>query len=321
MSTPSEEILLQQDKNRFVIFPVKHHDIWDWYKKLELNLWTLDPAQTTEELEVRKPRSAKAEIEYLNNLLAFFAGTQKKVTENLSKNIQNKIALPEAGFSINLLLQAENVHLQAFSVFSRIWTQTPREEKKLVTAVAPRLQKLEKFISKYSNNASFGELLVASAAFNAIFFSTGLSILIFLKKKNIMPGLSNYCDQISRDKSLHRNLVIDLFNDYLQEKVPAEKARQIIIGTRNLSLEIFLNDFPVSLIEMQEEHLQQYVNLVTEDLLQNLGFDKNLAEETAVLSEPNISLAQSRASKLQQNSKKDPKENKEFGEDAISRSQ
>jgi ribonucleotide reductase beta subunit family protein with ferritin-like domain len=136
-----------------------------------------------------------------------------------------------------------------------------------------------------------------------------------------MPGLSNYCDQISRDKSLHRNLVIDLFNDYLQEKVPADKARQIILGTRNLSLEVFLKDFPVSLIEMQEDHLEQYVNLVTEDLLQNLGYDKHLAEEAAVLSEPNIALAQSRASKLQQNGKKDSKENKEFGEDANSRSQ
>ena len=29
------EPILQENKNRFVIFPIKHHDIWEWNKKME----------------------------------------------------------------------------------------------------------------------------------------------------------------------------------------------------------------------------------------------------------------------------------------------
>ena len=33
------EPILQENKNRFVIFPIQHHDIWEWYKKQEASIW------------------------------------------------------------------------------------------------------------------------------------------------------------------------------------------------------------------------------------------------------------------------------------------
>ena len=36
------EPILQENKDRFVIFPIKHHDIWDWYKKSEASFWTAE---------------------------------------------------------------------------------------------------------------------------------------------------------------------------------------------------------------------------------------------------------------------------------------
>jgi ribonucleoside-diphosphate reductase beta chain len=36
------EPILQENKNRFVIFPIKHHDIWEWYKKMEASFLTAE---------------------------------------------------------------------------------------------------------------------------------------------------------------------------------------------------------------------------------------------------------------------------------------
>ena len=36
------EPILQENKNRFVIFPIQHHDLWDWYKKQEASIWTAE---------------------------------------------------------------------------------------------------------------------------------------------------------------------------------------------------------------------------------------------------------------------------------------
>ena len=37
-----QEPLLQENKDRFVIFPIEHHDIWEWYKKCEASFWTAE---------------------------------------------------------------------------------------------------------------------------------------------------------------------------------------------------------------------------------------------------------------------------------------
>ena len=36
------EPILQENKDRFVIFPIQHHDIWEWYKKQEASIWTAE---------------------------------------------------------------------------------------------------------------------------------------------------------------------------------------------------------------------------------------------------------------------------------------
>ena len=39
---PATEPILEENKNRFVIFPIQHHDIWEWYKKMEASFWTAE---------------------------------------------------------------------------------------------------------------------------------------------------------------------------------------------------------------------------------------------------------------------------------------
>lgn len=39
------EPLLKDNPSRFVIFPIKYHDIWQMYKKAEASFWTAEEVQ------------------------------------------------------------------------------------------------------------------------------------------------------------------------------------------------------------------------------------------------------------------------------------
>ena len=44
------EPILQENKNRFVIFPIKHHDIWEFYKSMEASFWTAEEIDLSQDL-------------------------------------------------------------------------------------------------------------------------------------------------------------------------------------------------------------------------------------------------------------------------------
>ena len=47
------EQLLQENKDRFVLFPIKHNDIWDFYKKAEASFWTAEEIDLSADINLR----------------------------------------------------------------------------------------------------------------------------------------------------------------------------------------------------------------------------------------------------------------------------
>ena len=67
------EPILQENKNRFVIFPIKHHDIWEWYKKMEASFWTaeeIDLSQDLNDWNNKLSDEERSAIEKLGEVLA-----------------------------------------------------------------------------------------------------------------------------------------------------------------------------------------------------------------------------------------------------------
>lgn len=266
MSKIQQEPLLKDDKNRFVIFPVKHHDIWDWYKKMQSKFWTTHSELNDHQLETEQQDLNANEIYFLRNLLALLSGSQKLVTKNLTRNIQGQISSEEAGLCLDFQITTENIHLESFSLLARSFNNKGETQKRLSAEVLPELKLVEAFTKKWSG----AEQYIGSAAFNAIFFPAGVSALLWLKKKDQLPGLTYYSQLISRDKTYHRDFVIDLYSHHLKNKISEEKIRKIIIETKNLIGKFLTQSLPVKLIDMPTEHIEQYLHLVTEDLLKKL---------------------------------------------------
>ena len=50
MEKALHEPILEENKSRFVLFPIQHDDIWSFYKKAEASFWTaeeIDPVSYT----------------------------------------------------------------------------------------------------------------------------------------------------------------------------------------------------------------------------------------------------------------------------------
>ena len=45
-----EEPILKENKGRFVLFPIKHHDIWKYYKQAEASFWTAEEIDLSHDL-------------------------------------------------------------------------------------------------------------------------------------------------------------------------------------------------------------------------------------------------------------------------------
>ena len=67
------EPILQENENRFVIFPIQHHDIWEWYKKMEASFWTAEEIDLHQDIIDWKEKLNDDERYFIKHILAFFA--------------------------------------------------------------------------------------------------------------------------------------------------------------------------------------------------------------------------------------------------------
>lgn len=308
MSKIQQEPLLKDDKNRFIIFPVKHNDIWDWYKKMQSKFWTTHTHHSDHQQEIKEQELNVNEIHFLRNLLALLSGSQRLVTNNITQKIKDQIDSDEAGLCLNFQVTTENVHFESFSLLASSFINNRGTQDRLSAEVGSQIQLVEALTKKWSDAEQF----IASAAFSGIFFSAGVSALLWLKKKDKLPGLTYYSQLISRDKTYHRDLVIDLYSKHLNPKTSEENIREIILEIKNLSREFLIQTFPVNLIDMPTEHIEQYLNLVTDDLLKKLGCNtKHQETELTENDLQNSGLAEKRVDQLRKAARKQIDEDSE----------
>ena len=78
------EKILQENPNRFVIFPIEHPDLWDLYKKQQACIWTAEEIDLAQDLNDWRNKLTDDERYFVKNVLAFFAASDGIVLENLA---------------------------------------------------------------------------------------------------------------------------------------------------------------------------------------------------------------------------------------------
>jgi ribonucleoside-diphosphate reductase beta chain len=270
------EPILQENKGRFVIFPIQHHDIWEWYKKSEASFWTAEEIDLHQDLTDWKNKLNDDERYFIKHILAFFAASDGIVNENLAENFVNEVQYSEAKFFYGFQIMMENIHSETYSLLIDTYVKDEVEKGKLFNALDnfPAIKKKADWALKWIDSPSFAERLIAFAAVEGIFFSGAFCSIFWLKKRGLMPGLTFSNELISRDEGVHCDFAVHLHNQHLVNKVPKERIREILVDALDIEREFITESLPASLIGMNANLMSQYLEFVTDRLLSELGCDK-----------------------------------------------
>ncbi|WP_420388379.1 ribonucleotide-diphosphate reductase subunit beta [Roseivirga sp.] len=275
-TTAVEEPLLKENKDRFVLFPIKHDDIWQFYKKAEASFWTAEEIDLHQDLSDWNNKLNDEERYFIKHVLAFFAASDGIVNENLAENFVNEVQYTEAKFFYGFQIMMENIHSETYSLLIDTYIKDPVEADQLFHAIETfdAIKKKAEWALKWIESPSFAERLIAFAAVEGIFFSGSFCSIFWLKKRGLMPGLTFSNELISRDEGLHCDFACHLHNNHLINQVPEERIKEIIIDALDIEREFITESLPVRLIGMNADLMAQYLEFVADRLLVELGCSK-----------------------------------------------
>ena len=276
MSKNANEDILSPDDNRFVMFPIKHDDIWNMYKKQVDCFWRAEEIDLTKDITHWNGLNQDEQF-YISMILAFFAGSDGIVLENLAVRFMKDIQLSEARAFYGFQIAMENIHSETYSLLIDTYIKDSAEKMKLFQAIDnfPCIKKKSDWAQRWinDNRSSFGTRLIAFACVEGIFFSGAFCSIYWLKKRGLMPGLTFSNELISRDEALHTEFAVLLYNK-LNTKIKKSKIYEIIKEAVELETEFICDALPCRLIGMNSELMTQYIQFVADRLCLQLGYYK-----------------------------------------------
>lgn len=267
--------LIHGEDERFVLYPIKYADIYDLYKRQVACFWTAEEVDLSKDLEDYAKLSPD-EKHFINMILAFFAGADGLVSENLASRFYNDVKIGEARLFYGFQIAMEGIHQETYSNIIDAYIKNKEEKEELFFAMNafPCITKKADFCKKYmSCPCPFAIRLIAFACVEAIQFSGAFCAIFWLKKRNILQGLTFSNQLISRDEALHAEFAVCLYKK-LKEKLTEKKVHEIIKEAVDIEIEFICDAIPCRLIGMNSILMTQYIKFVANRLCLQLGSSK-----------------------------------------------
>jgi ribonucleotide reductase beta subunit family protein with ferritin-like domain len=276
MSKTNNESILTPDDNRFVMFPIQHQDIWEMYKKQVDCFWRAEEIDLSKDVSHWESLNADEKF-FISRILAFFAGSDGIVLENLASRFMKDVQISEARAFYGFQIAMENIHSETYSILIDTYIKNKIEKDNLFNAIEnyPCIKKKADWAQKWinDNRSGFATRLIAFACVEGIFFSGAFCSIYWLKKRGLMPGLTFSNELISRDEALHTEFAVLLYSK-LTNKLKKSKVYEIIKDAVEIETEFICDALPCRLIGMNSSLMTQYIQFVADRLCVQLGYDK-----------------------------------------------
>ena len=275
MESITNEPLLNESENRYVIFPIQHNDFWVMYKKAMANFWTPEEIDLTKDL-ADWGKLNDNEKHFIENVLAFFAASDGIVNENLVERFCQEVQILEAKFFYGFQIAIENIHSETYSLLIDTYIKDSEKKTHLLNAVdtIPSVKKKADWALKWINdtNSPFSHRIIGFAAVEGIFFSGSFCSIFWLKKRGLMPGLCQSNELISRDEGMHTEFAVLMYEN-LQNKPDNSIIQQIIQEAVTIEQEFITESLSCELIGMNKTLMGQYIEYVADRLLKMFKID------------------------------------------------
>jgi len=269
--------MLEESMDRFVMFPIKYDELWDAYKDHLALVWTAEEIDLSKDIQDWK-KLGEGEQHFLKHVLAFFAASDGIVNENLAVRFYHDLKIPEARSFYTMQMLIESIHSETYSLLIDTYIQDHDEKDRLLHAAETMpivKRKAEWALRWLDSDASLAHRLIAFACVEGVFFSSSFCSIYWIKdaKQGMLPGLAFSNELISRDEGLHTDFAV-LLHRRLKDKCPVEDIHAIFREAVDIEMEFASESLPVSLIGMNCEAMQKYIQFVADRLLIQLGVPK-----------------------------------------------
>ncbi len=270
-------ILITENPNRFVLYPIQYPKLFEFYKKHIASFWTveeIDMSQDTMDWQ----KLTETERDFILCILGFFSASDGIVVENLVTNFCAEVQLPEARAMYSFQAAMENIHSETYSLM--IDTLATNQQKELLFNHIdnhPGTKAKSEWAMKYMEAkrgcvTNFSERLVAFACVEGIMFSSSFCALYWLKNRGLCPGLTFSNELISRDEGLHRDFAVAMYK--MCPKLTRKRILEIVQSAVEVEMEFVKHSLPQNLKGMNYDMMTQYVQFVADHLLNSLGYNK-----------------------------------------------
>jgi ribonucleotide reductase beta subunit family protein with ferritin-like domain len=261
----------------FTLFPIKHSEqhLYKMYKQSVAVFWT------PEEIDFSRDGEHWASLNdnerhFIKRILAFFAGSDGIVQENLATRFQREVSSQVVKLFYAFQNAMEGLHGETYSLLIDTYVKNEEEKNMLFQAIdtIPCIRKKADWALKWIDSEdNFAKRLIAFACVEGIFFSGAFCSIFWLKKRGLMPGLTFSNELISRDEGLHTLFAIALYHT-LDVKLTEEEIREIVMEAVAIEKEFICDALPCSLIGMNSKMMSQYIEFVADRLAVQLGIQK-----------------------------------------------
>ena len=270
------EPILMPSNRRFVLSSIQYPDVWAMYKRAEASFWTAEEFDPASDLIDWNERMNDSERFFVKHILAFFAGADGVVNENLCENFAVQVQLYEARAFYGFQIAMEQIHSETYGLLIDAYVRDAVERDRLFNAMETIpcvTEKIEWALRWISNKeVGFAERLVAFATIEGVFFSGSFCAIFWLKKRGLMPGLTFTNELISRDENMHCEFACLLYSK-LEHKLDAKIVLDIVCEAVDVETRFICTSLPVRLIGMNSDSMSQYIRYVADRLITQLGYE------------------------------------------------
>lgn len=269
------EPILDTTEDRFVIFPIKYHDLWAKYKQHQAVHWTPEEIDLSRDMKDWEKLNENEKY-FIKHILGFFAGSDGIVMENLVSRFSREVCIPEAKFFYAEQNIIEAIHSETYSLLIDTYITDNEEKTKILSATQtiPAVKKKADWaLAWIENDADFAQRLVAFAVVEGIFFSGSFCAIFWLKQRAIMPGLTLSNEFIARDEGIHVEFATLLYSKIVN-RLPKETVIQIIREAVKIEKHFITKALPCELIGMNAKLMGHYIEFVADRLSLQLGYSK-----------------------------------------------
>lgn len=270
----------EDNEHRYTIEPILNEDLWHLYKQeAEPCTWHAEDISLVDDVrDWNNPQKVNDnEKHFIKMVLAFFAGADKLVADNINTNFIQDVNIMEAQFFYDHQAFIERVHAEVYAKLITTYIRDPEERDHLfkslhtIPVVARKGEWANRFAS--AENASFAQRLVAFAIFEGVFFSGSFCAIFYFKKKGVLPGLCFSNTYIARDEAVHCRFACALYS-HLLVKLPEEVIHNMFKEAIQIESEFVAEALKIDLIGMNATLMTQYIKFVADYWIVELGYNK-----------------------------------------------